>query len=755
MKSKTHILMANLILEDLKKGKLNLNQIGSYAVPKEIRQAIINNPEYFRAGSIGPDFLPDMIVGQTVIHPENSGEWLEYLFQAVLDLSPQDTKREEIIAFYCGVMMHYAGDLYGHDYVNGWAKGWFPSINDILDPTNTENAKIVIRHILVEAYMDQKVSADEDLSIKVPALFIKECFTNPTGIARYPDDNSLNILDFMSRMSNSIHKISQKNTYASLNVFNYFNCWDKDIDKGILEWITTWNRIAADSMSEDSFLKMKADMEEWFSYYFLKMIGVPDFMVEAFHAVSEIIDNLAILNQIKEVLHNIVKNLIIRFVCVATGREYDDVETAIQEIKDMLKDPATFLNNGFLFEDTNITEQLDRDFGNFGESRDTNNQDFTAFYNCLNMCKLCLIGPDNLNALAQEKGGVAHYEHKRCISTIRNINITIKTSKDKWSGTDDNVYFGVLTKDKKKYEILLDRAGYNDFERGDVDCYRFELPFNIPKSNISAFCLRKDYIRISDDWKPEWIQITDANTDEQIQKVKINKVIKDREPYNINYTGATDDSTPNYIELDPSIISFMYSLDAKGLCSPGAQGYELKNPTPDKQWAHDAFTFYGDVNLRNNVMVPLFNLSVSQYSSTIFNDYTLAYSKSKLTSIIVYAGEVVDAIQLVYDSNYYTPIHGAIGGTKYTFTLDKDEYITNISEDLVDYLGNPAIGKLIITSNKKSNTYGVDENSTRRFTFSASDGEQIIALSGHCPINYDLRSRYPSDISVSLYRTIQ
>ena len=71
----------------------------------------------------------------------------------------------------------------------------------------------------------------------------------------------------------------------------------------------------------------------------------------------------------------------------------------------------------------------------------------------------------------------------------------------------------------------------------------------------------------------------------------------------------------------------MYSLDAKGL------GEE--NPTQDKQWAHDAFAFYGGLTLRKNIMVPVFGLQSKDYSVTIYNDYTFAKYKNHISKIIV------------------------------------------------------------------------------------------------------------------------
>ena len=54
-------------------------------IPEEFYAAIINFPDAFRAGALGPDFYPDMLIGQMYIHPYDysarvgSGDWLRCL----------------------------------------------------------------------------------------------------------------------------------------------------------------------------------------------------------------------------------------------------------------------------------------------------------------------------------------------------------------------------------------------------------------------------------------------------------------------------------------------------------------------------------------------------------------------------------------------------------------------------------------------------------------------------------------------------
>ena len=143
MKHRGHVYMAHLIHEELfrNKGWLEIKMIPDtdgkrestkYQVPEVLANAILNHRGCFIAGSIGPDFFPDMITGQMYIHPQNSGKFLEFMYEQLRMLHPNSEEFEKALAFYAGWLMHYCGDMYGHQYVNLYSYGWFPSIADLL-----------------------------------------------------------------------------------------------------------------------------------------------------------------------------------------------------------------------------------------------------------------------------------------------------------------------------------------------------------------------------------------------------------------------------------------------------------------------------------------------------------------------------------------------------------------------------------------------------------------------------------------------
>jgi len=142
MKSRGHIYMAHLIYDELLKsgGKLTLRTVPdadgkyetmSYQLEDPIYHAIKDHRGCFLAGSIGPDFFPDMLNGQMRIHPRESGKWLDMMFEELRKINPNTLEFQKAVAFYMGWLMHYCTDMYTHQYVNLHSYGWFPSISQI------------------------------------------------------------------------------------------------------------------------------------------------------------------------------------------------------------------------------------------------------------------------------------------------------------------------------------------------------------------------------------------------------------------------------------------------------------------------------------------------------------------------------------------------------------------------------------------------------------------------------------------------
>ena len=152
----THIATAQPALADVQDdGQVTIDG-REYAVRPAVVQALRDWPTYYSAGVIGPDGFPDLAFGQSMIHPEETGKWLEHILMteawaAQSDPALQPAESGQILAFTYGFVTHAAGDMWAHTFVNDFAQGVFPAVGDIV--TDVDKAEIALRHIIVEGYI--------------------------------------------------------------------------------------------------------------------------------------------------------------------------------------------------------------------------------------------------------------------------------------------------------------------------------------------------------------------------------------------------------------------------------------------------------------------------------------------------------------------------------------------------------------------------------------------------------------------------
>ena len=69
---------------------------------------------------------------------------------------PRDSDvRREALAFTLGMAIHYAGDQFGHDFINAFAGGAYPAYEDAIADEN--KLWYIIRHMAEESYMDSQI----------------------------------------------------------------------------------------------------------------------------------------------------------------------------------------------------------------------------------------------------------------------------------------------------------------------------------------------------------------------------------------------------------------------------------------------------------------------------------------------------------------------------------------------------------------------------------------------------------------------
>ena len=155
----THNTSAAEAYNDALDGSITINGEVYPVMATDLVTALQMYPQFYNAGVIGPDGFPDLAYGQSVIHPGssidgegNTGAWLRLLLAAAQQArASNDPQKLQILAFTYGFLTHAAGDLWGHTFINDFARGVFPGVSEIL--SDTEAASIALRHIVAEGYV--------------------------------------------------------------------------------------------------------------------------------------------------------------------------------------------------------------------------------------------------------------------------------------------------------------------------------------------------------------------------------------------------------------------------------------------------------------------------------------------------------------------------------------------------------------------------------------------------------------------------
>jgi hypothetical protein len=161
---RTHLYIAEQVWQDLADCRVSIRG-AAFAVPAEACRAIRAHKGEFLAGALGPDVFPDVLVGQSIVHPGVAGGW-----QAAdwLNLLLANARSDDQLAFSWGYAMHFAGDAFAHSYVNNYAGG-------IFDIGADRTRAIELRHFRLEKYIDQRLDYQVDpATLRVPAAWLAQ-----------------------------------------------------------------------------------------------------------------------------------------------------------------------------------------------------------------------------------------------------------------------------------------------------------------------------------------------------------------------------------------------------------------------------------------------------------------------------------------------------------------------------------------------------------------------------------------------------
>lgn len=518
MKSKAHIYMANLIIDELNQKhcltfKSSSNKswpcLKEFKVSADVEKAILSCPSYFRAGAIGPDFFPDMLLGQMDIHPSYSGEWLTHMHSMLTMMMPSTDEYYQALAFYLGYSMHYACDMYGHDNINLYAGGWFPDFSKIALPFMScnamdvsEDSKKIIRHIMVESYLDDKVNCE--LSIDIPYEYLRMCYGSVEAVEfadkmrKKCSEQPMGHFDERGFVVDPLEKSSEdlQNSNGKLSIFkiNFLESFVKKYDDElrnlcdgcssaekveyreyfIINWIDTWYQFACEMLKNGTgaaikyclvpLLRFVLDCMDVLPEKDKKMhsqfIGDVKNIKDVFDKIEvpligDILDYLldvTVKNQVKSLLYPYLNKIAVwLYSLVNQPVECKDYDDCIKKIKGFVSEKALFMNTrkGLFAEWNDKADHLyesDEKFRNFVNARRDKNQEmgyFTLYLDYIwgNFGKE---GADSLNQDYKEFQACINMG-KLCLLDVKDLNgiVTAIDSNEKRRFTAKEVVFSI------------------------------------------------------------------------------------------------------------------------------------------------------------------------------------------------------------------------------------------------------------------------------------------------------------------------
>jgi len=231
--TRSHVWIAQEVINDLEDGKVTIAPYGSFDVDESIVSAILENKSVYRMGNIGPDGFPDVVGGQVTVHPGledgdigddesifvtgwKSDTWFKWVLSKAQ--TPQDK------AFAYGFLGHGASDTFAHTYVNMYS-------GDIFDMNDGET-DVEKRHIFLEKFISDRLPAFKDVQGNalgeahqlvavddaLPIAFIKETLLMNEEVAQqYALSSTASYLSMMYDFREKIAALDDEDTEITVD----------------------------------------------------------------------------------------------------------------------------------------------------------------------------------------------------------------------------------------------------------------------------------------------------------------------------------------------------------------------------------------------------------------------------------------------------------------------------------------------------------------------------------------------------------
>lgn len=182
---RTHLWIAQQVLNDVvPDGKLTIDG-REYKIDERTVASLRAHPQIFRMGNIGPDAHPDLIVGQSFLHPGPQAGWGADDWAKWIDDCAAIDGSLEARAYAAGFWCHMAADVLMHTYVNLYAGDYFALFDE---------QEVELRHFALEHYIGDRTPILRDhtgaivdpFDVKWPSQFLaKTLVLNDTVADQY------------------------------------------------------------------------------------------------------------------------------------------------------------------------------------------------------------------------------------------------------------------------------------------------------------------------------------------------------------------------------------------------------------------------------------------------------------------------------------------------------------------------------------------------------------------------------------------
>lgn len=322
-KPKVHIYIGLKLIQDLAAGDM-IRLTGfpeSFAADPELCNAVRKWPGYFLAGTIGPDGFPDIVFGQTKIHPDLrcnydsnpngdcdfgaedkswTDDWLRSLWDRARSLSGKE--REQALAFVLGYFAHAAGDMWMHTFANQYAKGSWPE--SYASQSSLDN---IARHLITEGIVANHVPGIRQKvgnlgGLQVPVDFLYGAFIDNDWARNHGSGSFLSMFSGLKKTLKSrqpsepevtgtdIARVLAGDPIAAASMLpkakdwllrHYLQCWMDHIESGQRAWIETSGAIARDLFVNEQTDMVWTHLNHFKDERLWKMLGFrPDEMLK-------------------------------------------------------------------------------------------------------------------------------------------------------------------------------------------------------------------------------------------------------------------------------------------------------------------------------------------------------------------------------------------------------------------------------------------------------------------------------------------